>query len=83
MCRVEALLSDATPYEKHTGFTTSEIARRVYGYIEVVDRRHTVAVRRALKSVLERRPDWRWEPWRRTGRNHWLGQKGERVLKPL
>jgi hypothetical protein len=72
---IEALLSGAAPAET---FTVSELARRVYGYIEVVSPRHTISVRRALIKVCKRNPDWQWG--RLTSRNRHLGHGSERVL---
>jgi hypothetical protein len=72
---IETLLSAARPHET---FTVSEIARRVYGYIEVVSGQHTASVRRALINVCKRNPDWRWG--RLTHRNRHLGHGSERIL---
>jgi hypothetical protein len=44
-------------YERIEGFTAKEIARRTYGWIERVKRKHTFAVRRSLISVMKRNPD--------------------------
>jgi hypothetical protein len=71
---IEMLLT-SSPDEN---FTVSEIARRVYGHIEVVSRSHTVSVHRALIKVLRRNPDWQWG--RLTRRNWALGHGSERVL---
>jgi hypothetical protein len=73
--KIEAILNDAFPHET---FTVSEIARRVYGYSEVVSREHTISVRRALISVRKRIPDWQWG--RSTRRNRQLGHGIERIL---
>jgi len=72
---IETLLREALPHET---FTVSEIARRVYGDVEVVSRSHTLAIRRALIKVCERNPDWRWG--RSTRRNPNLGHGSEHVL---
>jgi hypothetical protein len=72
---LDALLRDARPNET---FTASEIARRVYGYLETVERWHTISVRRAFINVYKKNPDW---PWRSsTRRNRDLGHGSERVL---
>jgi hypothetical protein len=70
---IEALLRTAVA---HQTFTASEIARRVYGGIETVERKHTIAVRRALINVVERNPDWRWGVRMSRDPRH----RGERVL---
>ena len=70
---VEGLLRSAMAHET---FTVSQIARRIYGWIDTVERKHTIAVRRALINVIERNPDWRWGV--RTSRDP--RHRGERVL---
>jgi hypothetical protein len=64
--------------DNHATFTTSEIARWVYGHVEVLSRAQTTSVRRALANVRKRQPDWQWG--RSTKRNRDLGHGSERVL---
>ena len=72
----ERLLKDAAPAET---FTVTEICRRIYGYPEAVSRAHSVSVRRALRNVLTRNPDWHWGP--KTRRNRNAGDSTQRMLR--